>query len=139
MKKILLAALLCVLPSLGFAQSTTGIDISTILSHLTMHEAVGYDIKGGNVTSYTSVDLLDWKDFSLSGGFSTSSAVVASLDWDIGGLSKIGITSPLLSFLDLRIGAFIGLSDMSTASSSGSAERNKLVWGPEVTLVSVHF
>lgn len=119
--------------------STTGIDISTIISKLTLHEAVGYDIKSGNVTYYTSADLLDWKSLSLSGGYSTSSAIVGSLDWDIGGLSKLGITSPLLSILDLRLGMFVGISDISTASSSGSAERNKLCWGPEVTLVSVKF
>ena len=57
----------------------------------------------------------------------------------LGGLSKLGITSPLLSILDLRVGMFVGLSNISTASSSGSAERNKLCWGPELTIVSVKF
>jgi hypothetical protein len=146
MKKILATLLyIALFSSVAYCQtattptSTTGIDISTIISKLTLHEAVGYDIKSGNMTSYTSADLLDYKGFALSAGYSTSSAVVASLDLDIGGLSKLGITSPLLSILDLRIGMFVGLSDISTASSSGSAERNKLVWGPEVTLVSVRF
>ena len=83
--------------------------------------------------------MTNWKGFSLSGGYSTSSAIVASVDYDIGGLSKLGITSPLLSILDLRVGMFVGLSDISTVSSSGSAERNKLCWGPEVTIVSVKF
>jgi hypothetical protein len=91
------------------------------------------------MTSYTSADILDWKSLSLSGGYSTSSAIMASVDYDIGGLSKLGITSPLLSILDLRVGMMVGLSNISTASSSGSAERNKLCWGPEVTLVSVKF
>jgi len=100
---------------------------------------VGYDIKSGNMTAYTSADLLDWKGLSLSGGYSTSSAVVASLDYDIGGLSKLGITSPLLSIIDLRVGMFVGMSNISTATTGGTAERNKLVWGPEVTLVSVKF
>ena len=146
MKKILATLLyMALFSSVAYCQtattptSTTGIDISTIISKLTLHEAVGYDIKSGNMTAYTSADLLDWKGLSLSGGYSTSSAIVASLDYDIGGLSKLGITSPLLSILDLRIGMFVGVSDISTDSSSGSAERNKLVWGPEVTLVSVRF
>ena len=141
--RYLVLALLLILPSLSNAQttpaSTTGIDISTIISKLTLHEAIGFDIKSKNTVAYTSADLLDWKGLSLSGGYGTSSAIVASLDYDIGGLSKFGITSPLLSILDLRVGMMIGLSDISTASSSGSAERNKLVWGPEVTLVSVKF
>lgn len=139
MKKILLILALMILPSICMAQSTNSFDISTILSKVTMHEAIGYDFKSGNVTSYTSADLLDWKGFALSGGYSTSSAIMASLDYDIGGLSKFGITSPLLSIFDLRVGMMIGISDISSASSSGSAERNKLCWGPEVTLVSVKF
>ena len=139
--RLLILLALLILPSLSNAQtaSTNGIDISTIISKLTLHEAIGFDIKSKNTVAYTSADLLDWKGLSLSGGYGTSSAIVASLDYDIGGLSKLGITSPLLSILDLRVGMMIGLSDISTASSSGSAERNKLVWGPEVTLVSVKF
>ena len=139
MNRILLCLMLLILPSMVHAQSTNSIDISTIISKLTLHEAVGYDIKSGNMTSYTSADLLDWNGFSLSGGYSTSSAIMASIDYDIGGLSKLGITSPLLSILDLRVGMMVGISDISTASSSGDAERNKLCWGPEVTLVSVKF
>ena len=143
MRNLLLVCLLVLLlPSLSNAQtatSTNGIDISTIISKLTLHEAVGYDIKSGNMTAYTSADLLDWKGLSLSGGYSTSSAVVASLDYDIGGLSKLGITSPLLSIIDLRVGMFVGMSNISTATTGGTAERNKLCFGPEVTLVSVKF
>jgi hypothetical protein len=99
---------------------------------------MGYDIKSGNLTSYTSADLLDYKGFSLSGGYSTSSAIMASVDYDIGGLSKLGITSPLLSILDLRVGMMIGISDISTAGG-GSAERNKLIYGPEVTIIKVNW
>jgi len=137
--KALVLLLILLTPSLSNAQSTTSIDLSTIISKLTLHEAIGYDIKSGNMTSYTSADFLDWKGFALSGGYSTSSAVMASIDYDIGGLSKLGITSPLLSILDLRIGMMVGMSNISSASSSGTAERNKLCWGPEVTLVSVKF
>ena len=143
MKKVLsILAVLMLLSGVAFAQatgSTNTIDISTIISKLTLHEAVGFDIKSGNMTSYTSADILDYGSLALSAGYSTSSAIVASVDYDIGGLSKLGITSPLLSILDLRVGMFIGISDISTSSSSGSAERNKLCWGPEVTLVSVRF
>jgi hypothetical protein len=142
-KPVAILILFLLFSSGAWAQTTTtstnSIDISTIISKLTLHEAVGYDIKSGNVTSYTSADLLDWKGLSLSGGYSTSSAIVASIDYDIGGLSKLGITSPLLSVVDLRLGMFIGLADISLASSDGSAERNKLSWGPEVTIVAVKF
>ena len=77
MKKILILLALLFLPSVCMAQatgSTNTIDISTIISKLTLHEAVGYNIKSGNVTYYTSADLLDWKSFALSAGYSTSSS-----------------------------------------------------------------
>lgn len=139
MKKLLISVLLSLLPGVALAQSTATVDLSTIMSKLTMHEAVGYDIKSGNMTSYTSADILDWKGLSLSAGYSTSSAVVASLDYDLGGFNQFGITSPLLSVVDLRVGFMVGLSNISTSSSSGSAERNKLSYGPEITVVSVKF
>lgn len=138
-RKILLLTALVLLPSLSNAQSTNAVDISSIISKLTLHEAVGYDIKSGNVTSYTSADILDWKSLSLSAGYSTSSAIVASVDYDLGGFNQFGITSPLLSVVDLRIGMMVGLSNISTATSGGTAERNKLSWGPEATIVSVRF
>lgn len=138
MRKLILLLAILLIPSLSNAQSTNNIDISSIISKLTLHESVGYDIKSGNVTYYTSTDILSWKGIDLSAGYSTSSAIVGSVDYDIGGLSKLGITSPLLSVIDLRVGMMVGMSDISTAGS-GTAERNKLVWGPECTLVSVHF
>ena len=137
MKKILLLIALLLVPTICKAQAT--VDLSTIISKLTLHEAVGFDIASRNVTDYTSADILDWKSFALSAGYSTSSAVVASIDYDLGGFSKFGITSPLLSVVDLRVGFMVGVSDLSFASSGGSAERNKLVYGPEVTIVSVKF
>jgi hypothetical protein len=138
MRKLILLLAILLIPTVSNAQSTNNIDISSIISKLTLHESVGYDIKSGNVTYYTSTDILSWKGIDLSAGYSTSSAIVGSLDYDIGGLSKLGITSPLLSVIDLRVGMMVGMSDISTAGS-GTAERNKLVWGPECTLVSVHF
>lgn len=138
MRKLILLLTILLIPTVSNAQSTNNIDISSIISKLTLHESVGYDIKSGNVTYYTSTDILSWKGIDLSAGYSTSSAIVGSVDYDIGGLSKLGITSPLLSVIDLRVGMMVGMSDISTAGS-GTAERNKLVWGPECTLVSVHF
>ena len=122
----------------SFAQTTTT-PISSILDKLNFHEAIGYDIASGNVTSYTSADLLDWNNFSISAGYSTSAAIVASADYDIGGLSKLGLTVPLLSVVDLRVGFMVGLANISSATTSGTAERNKISYGPEITIVSTKF
>lgn len=104
-----------------------------------LKQGIAYDINSGNASYFTTVGLIGYGDFSLSAGYATSSAIVASLDYDIGGLSKLGLNVPILSAIDLRIGFMVGLSDISTASSSGSAQRNKLVYGPEITIVSFKF
>jgi hypothetical protein len=128
---------LLLLPTLSRADG--GTTVNTIFNHLALHQGIGFDIKSGNATSYTSTDLITWKDLSLSAGYSTSSAIVTSLDYDIGGLEKLGLNVPLFSIVDLRVGIMVGLSDISTASSSGTAERNKLFWGPEITIMATKF
>ena len=142
MRKLLLAvAFLMGLTSLSNAQAV--VDLSSALNKLTMHEAVGYDIASKNFTDYTAADIVIGTgiltNFSISAGYSTSSGIVASADYDLGGLSKLGLNSPLLSVIDLRIGFMVGISDISTASSSGTAERNKLEYGPELTVSSFKF
>lgn len=119
---------------------TTPVSISGIFNELPgLKQGVAFDINSKNACYFTTAGLVGYGDFSLSAGYATSSAVVASLDYDIGGLSKLGLNVPILSAVDLRIGFMVGLSDISTASSSGDAERNKFVYGPEVTIVSLKF
>jgi hypothetical protein len=136
-KRLIILAALIALPSLSNAQATP--TISEILSKVTFHEGLGFDIASKNAVSYTSADLIQWNSFSLSAGYGTSAAIVGSIDYDIGGLTKLGINVPVLNLIDLRVGFMVGLADISTASSSGSAERNKLCYGPEITIVSTKF
>ena len=116
--KAAMVAIMLLIGGSAFAQ----VDVGNLFSKLpNLKQGAAYDVK------------------SLSAGYSTSSAIVGSLDYDIGGLSKLGINVPILSMVDLRIGMMVGMSDISTATTGGSAERNKLCWGPELTIVSVKF
>lgn len=141
LRKLILLAILLLIPSLSKAQAV--VDLSTAFSKLTMHEAVGFDIGSKNVTDYTAADIIVGTgfltNFTISGGYSTSSAIVASVDYDLGGLTKLGLNVPIINLVDLRVGFMVGVSDLSFATTSGTAERNKLVYGPEVTIVSVKF
>lgn len=127
----------------AMAQTTTTtspVSVSGIFNQLpNLKQGIAYDISSGNAAYFTTADLIDYKGFSLSGGYASSSAIVASIDYDLGGLSSLGLNVPILSAVDLRVGFMVGLSDISTASSSGTAERNKIVYGPEVTIVSLKF
>ena len=140
MRKFLLLAFL-ILPGMAFAQSSPApVSVSSVFSSLpSLKQGVAFDIKGGNIEYLTTAEALNKWGFSLSGGYASSSGIVGTIDYDLGGLSRFGINTPLLSVIDLRIGFMVGLDDISTASSSGSAERNKLIYGPEVTVVSIKF
>lgn len=141
-----LFALLLLGASSSMAQTTetnpsaSPVSISGIFNQLPgLKQGAAYDIASGNASYFTTTDLLSYAGFSLSAGYATSSAIVGSIDYDIGGLARLGLNVPLLSAVDLRVGFMVGMSDISTTSSSGSAERNKLVYGPEVTIVSLKF
>lgn len=137
---LVLAVLLILVPSLSKADSTSPVSVSGIFSSLpNLKQGIAYDIKSGNAAYFSTAEILNKWGFSVSGGYASSSGIVASLDYDIGGLSKLGINIPLLTAVDLRVGFMVGLSDISTASSTGDAERNKLIYGPEVTIVSTKF
>lgn len=137
MKKLFLLVVFLMLSGLSYAQT---VDVGGLISKLpNLKQGVAFDINSKNASYFSTAEVINYKGFSLSAGYSTSSAIVASVDYDLGGLEKLGLNVPLLSMVDLRVGFMVGLSDISTATSSGSAERNKLVYGPEVTLVSVKF
>ena len=134
--KAAMVAIMLLIGGSAFAQ----VDVGNLFSKLpNLKQGAAYDVKSGNATFISTAELLNYAGFSLSAGYSTSSAIVGSLDYDIGGLSKLGINVPILSMVDLRIGMMVGMSDISTATTGGSAERNKLCWGPELTIVSVKF
>lgn len=127
------------LPALAQAQTAQS-SIGDLFSKLpNLKQGIAFDIKSGNASYFSTAEVLNYKGFSLSAGYASSSGIVGSLDFDLGGLSKLGINVPILSMIDLRVGFMVGLSDISTASSSGTSERNKLVYGPEVTIVSIKF
>ena len=145
MKKIILLIILFLSPVLVHAQTVNPTDgvVSGLLSKLTLHQAVAFDIPSKNVTYYTSVDVIDGtgflSNFSIGAGYSTSSALVADASYDLGGLSKLGLNIPALSFIDVKVGFMVGISNMSFATTSGTAERNKLSYGPTLTIVSTKF
>ena len=135
LKRLLLLTTLLLIPTLSRADN-----VGDVLSKLpNMKQGVSYDIKSGNINYFSTAEILNYKGFSLSAGYASSSGIVGSIDYDIGGLTKFGINVPILAMVDFRVGFMVGLADISTASSSGSAERNKLVYGPSLTIVSVKF
>ena len=126
------------LPTLAKADP---INIGDIFSRLpNLKQGVAYDIKGKTLDYFTTAELVNYKNFSFSAGYSTSDKLVAAIDYDLGGLEKLGLNVPILSLIDLRIGFYAGYGNLSTASSETSQNgRNKFAYGPEFTIVSIKF
>jgi len=136
MKKLLLALLLLMAAIPAQAQQAP-LSLSNVISKLpALQQGVAYDARNSQVNYITTADILNWKDITLGGGYSSDSKLVATISYDIGGFEKLGINVPLLKYVDLRVGGYVGISDISSSSSSS---RNNFSWGPSVTIVSVKF
>lgn len=137
-KTIPVLILFLLLSGSAFAQ-VAPLNIGDIVNKIpNLKQGVAYDFNSRNVEYFTTAEVANYKGFSLSGGYATSDKIVASLDYDLGGLEKLGINLPLLSMIDLRVGAYVGIGNLSSASSNGNG-RNKFAYGPEVTVVSLKF
>lgn len=131
---ILVLAFLLILPTLAKAEP---LNVSEQLAKLpSLNQGIAFDARNSEFNYITTADILTWKDFTLGGGYSADNKLVATIAYDIGGFKKLGIDVPILNYVDLRVGAYLGMSDFSTASSD---DRNKLSWGPSVTIVSIKF
>lgn len=124
-------------PSVVSPSTSPIIDVGGIFSKIpTIKSGLAYDIEGSTFDNISTVEILNKWGFSLSGGYSTSDKIVAALDYDIGGLQRFGINVPILDLIDLRVGAYVGMGNIST---SNGEDRNKVAWGPEITIVSLKF
>lgn len=127
MKKLLLAVLLLV-PSLSQAELNI---IDTLKNVPSTKHGVAYDAKESKINYITTFDVLKKGDFSLGAGYSSDNKVVATVSYNLGGLKKLGIDTPITNLVELNVGAYAGFGRL-TGSNEFSA-------GPQVTIISVKF
>lgn len=127
MYKILLTALLCLLPALSQAQTSpnpTPIDVPTLLNGVTLDSGVGWDLKNKQWTSVSTIKFLEYNktdrtgkystflnyighiDPSASVGYSTTDKLVVGLSFTLVNPAMLGLNSPLLNYLTIKPFAF---------------------------------
>lgn len=149
LRRLLLVLAVLSVPSLVKAQETelapivvtappqSTLNVSDVFQKLPgLKQGVAYNINGKGVDYFTTVEIADFKNFCLSAGYSTTSNLVASLDYNLGGLKRFGINVPLLNIIELHLGFYVGVGNISSSNGDG---RNKFAWGPELTLINVKF
>lgn len=92
---------------------------------------IAYDATSYRFNYLTTLGILKYGDFGLDAGFSSDDKAVATLSYDIGGLKKLGFSTPITDLIDLRVGIYGGYGRLT-----GS---NEWSYGPTVTIVNVKF
>ena len=121
--------LLLLLPNLSKADEFNIIDTLKKLP-ITKH-GVAYNVKDYEVNYLTTVGIARYGALDLDAGFSSDSKAVATLSYELGGLKRFGIDTPITNFINLRVGAYVGYGRLT-----GS---NEFSWGPAITLAEVKF
>lgn len=110
-------------------QPSNPIDVTSVLSKVTLNQGVMYGIKANSFSYTMTTDLVTWKGISLIGGYSSAAKAVAGIDYDL--LNLKGVNIPLLKFFDIHVGY--------GASWDNIGGRNVIDHGPVITLAQLSF
>lgn len=130
-KKFLLSLILvaALLPTLAKADSLVVPDILKKLPDL--KQGVAFDLTEYKFNYLSTVGIIKFNDFGLSAGYSSDDKIVATLNYDLGGLRKFGIDTPITNLIDLSVGFYAGYGRVT-----GS---NEFSYGPTVTVINLKF
>lgn len=129
MRKLILALLLLALPT--FAQADDIKIIDSLKKIPGLKQGVAFDLTESKFNYMTTVGIIKYNDFGLSVGYSGDDKIVANLEYNLGGLRRFGIDTPITNLIDLSVGMYAGYSRLT-----GS---NEFSYGPSVTVISVKF
>ena len=125
----------CILVVLFFSMATMSfaddVKVSDILNNLNLKQGIAYDIDNGEINYLMTTPLVEYKGFSLEGGYSTQQKVVAVCSYQLLKLKDF-ISLPILDLLEFNLGYFIGFDRISIDRDFG-----EFVHGPSITLLSV--
>jgi hypothetical protein len=129
MRKLILLLILLLTPILAKADELTV--INSLKSLPGIKQGIAFDVSEAKFNYLSTLGILKYGSLGLDAGYSSDDKLVATLSYDIGGLNKIGIDTPITNLIDLRVGMYAGYGRLT-----GS---NEFSWGPEVTVVQIKF
>lgn len=107
------------------------ISITDTLKTLPFKQGVAFDLTESKFNYLTTVGILKYNDFGLSAGYSSSDKIVATLEYNVGGLRQFGIDTPITNLIDVSVGVYAGFGRVT-----GS---NEFSFGPSLTVINVKF
>lgn len=129
MKKLFLILAVLLIPTLVKAEP---VDLIENLKKIpSLKQGIAYDIADSKINYLSTVGVIKYSDCGLDVGYSSNNKAVAVLSYDIGGLKKLGLDTPITNLIDVRVGFYAGYGRLT-----GS---NEFSYGPTVTVIDVKF
>ncbi len=100
-----------------------------------MKQGVGFSLIENEVNYLTTLELASYKGFALEGGYNSKDKAVLVISKDLVNLKKMGVTTPVLDLIDVRVGLYGGYGSIN------SREIDNSEWdaGVSATIISVKF
>ncbi len=143
-KKILFSLFItmCLVATPAVAQEETVTESTTVLELPTIEvlekvpelkQGIIYSLDDQELSYAFTVEVLNYKGISLEGGYSVKDTLLAVASYNLGGLQRFGIDTPITNYLDLNVGYYIGLKDLN------DSHERKFDHGVSATLLNIKF
>lgn len=142
MKKLLTLVLALLLTTAAYAEPIFVEDVLESIPALDNGVVWDFDQKG---LSYTStLDILDWKGFTLNAGYArtfdndneeSADSMIAGLSYEIANLEKLGVSVPILKYVKIEPMVYIGWQGINVQVMKES----EFVWGAGAKILEIAF
>lgn len=103
-----------------------------------LRPGIAYDNKTHKVEYLTTAEVLNYKGFSLEGGWvADTDTAVGVISYDLINLKKLGVNVPILDLVDIRPGIWAGFSAIQFSGDTDT--RNRYSWGESLTIINVKY
>ncbi len=107
MKKLLMALLVCLITS-GVCYAEP-LKIGDVVEKITLKQGIAFSLAENKLEYLTTIPIVQWKDFSIEGGYSSENSLIGVVSYPILSLKEKGVTIPILKDINCNIGIFFGL------------------------------
>lgn len=139
-RQILLVAVL-LLAAVSNARAELNLnDDSFLPANVNWKNGIGYSLIDNKINYLSTVDVLKRSGFSLAVGYAgdserTNHKAILNISYDLVNLQKLGVETPILKYVDLSVGGYIGFGNMNL-KEMGESEFDG---GLTATIVSLKF
>jgi hypothetical protein len=105
---------------------------------------IAYSIVDQKVNFLSTLEITSYKDISIEAGYAgtqpnTGDKAVVVVSYDLLNLSKIGVKTPVLDLIDIRVGAYAGIGRIEAGTAPVMRGNNEFDYGVSATAVTIKF